>query len=242
MLKVAVCDDEKQVVNQIEEAISEICAQREIPVDTDGFYDGKSLEKEITNGTKYDLIYLDIQMKNGDGISTAKKIRKIDDNVLLIYVSSYDRYMMDLFQLDVFAFIKKPIDNTVFIRTFIAAHKKVCNKLFYFTFHYKNKEFKVPCKEILYFESNGRKINIFYEDGNCDTFNAKLSDVEKKVFCGKIPFLRIHQSYLVNYYYIKARSRTEIELFNGKKLPISEDRQKKFSYQYTRLLGGEIDG
>jgi len=48
-------------------------------------------------------------MENGDGITTAKNIRKTDENVLLIYVSGYDKYIMELFRLDVFAFIKKPI-------------------------------------------------------------------------------------------------------------------------------------
>ncbi len=48
-------------------------------------------------------------MKGGDGITAAENIRKVDDNVLLIYVSGYDKYMMELFRLDVFGFIKNPI-------------------------------------------------------------------------------------------------------------------------------------
>ena len=51
--------------------------------------------------------FLDIQMKGGDGITAAENIRKVDDNVLLIYVSGYDKYMMELFRLDVFGFIKE---------------------------------------------------------------------------------------------------------------------------------------
>ena len=58
---------------------------------------------------------------------------------------------------------------------------------------------------------------------------------------GKIPFLRIHQSYLVNYHHISARSKTEVKLTDGTKLPVSEERQKAFSNSYSRLLGSEID-
>ena len=68
-----------------------------------------------------------------------------------------------------------------------------------------------------------------------------MSEVERKLEKGKIAFLRIHQSYLVNYHAIKARSRTEITLINGKMLPISEERKKEFSQKYIRLLGDEID-
>lgn len=64
--------------------------------------------------------------------------------------------------------------------------------MFYFVFHYKNKEFRIPCKDILYFESNGRKIIIYHSNGETETFKGKMSDVENKLLEGKIPFMRIH--------------------------------------------------
>lgn len=127
MIKIAICDDENVIASQIENIIWNICKEENIPIDTDVFYSGHELEKEVFEGTKYDLIYLDIQMINGDGITTAKNIRKIDKNVLLIYVSGYDKYMMELFRLDVFAFIKKPIDSLNFKKIFLDANLKICN-------------------------------------------------------------------------------------------------------------------
>lgn len=241
MIKVAVCDDENVIVAQMESIILDLCSRENIPVDIDVFYNGESLEKEIRKGTKYDLIYLDIQMENGDGITTARNVRKTDENVLLIYVSGFDKYMMDLFRLDVFAFIKKPIETEPFENTFLDANRKICNQKFYFPFHYKNQESKIPCVDIMYFESQARKISIHVRNGDVEMFNGKLSEVESWVARGKIPFLRIHQSYLVNYHHIKSRSKKEVTLIDGTKLPVSEDRQKNFSMQYSRLLGGEID-
>lgn len=241
MIKVAICDDENIVVSQIENIILNVCRRESIPVDTDVFYSGQELEKEIEKGENYDLIYLDIQMKNGDGISTAKKIRKMDENALLIYVSGYDKYMMELFRLDVFAFIKKPIEDIHFINTFLDANRKICNQKLYFSFHYKNEEYKFLCIDILYFESRGRKIYIYFKGGSRQTFYGKLLEVEAWVANGKIPFLRIHQSYLVNYHHIRSYSKKEITLIDGTKLPISEDRQKNFVKQYSTLLGGEVD-
>ena len=91
----------------------------------------------------------------------------------------------------------------------------------YFTFSYKHEEYKILCKEILYFESNARKVTIYTQNGEHYTFNGKLSEIEQKMSDGKIPFLRVHQSYLVNYYLIRSRTKIEITLVNGKKLPIS---------------------
>ena len=178
MIKVAICDDENIIASQIDNMILTICSKETISVETDVFYSGDSLENEISRGTKYDMIYLDIQMKDGDGIATAKSIRKIDENVLLIYVSGYDSYLMDLFRLDVFTFIKKPIDADLFANTFLDAHRKIGNNRFYFVFRYKNTEYKIPCIEVLYFESKGRKINLHGKSGKMGFFNGKLSDVE----------------------------------------------------------------
>lgn len=180
-------------------------------------------------------------MKGGDGITAAENIRKVDDNVFLIYVSGYDKYMMELFRLDVFGFIKKPIDEEILTKTFLETYQRVCSKMVYFTFSYKHEEYKILCKEILYFESNARKVTIYTQNGEHYTFNGKLSEIEQKMSDGKIPFLRVHQSYLVNYYLIRSRTKIEITLVNGKKLPISEERQKYFNQQYSHLLGGEIN-
>lgn len=241
MLTIAICDDENTITSQIETLLYNLSQKHGIPIETDVFYSGQHLEHQILDGKKYDLIYLDIEMHNGDGITAAEHIRSRDENALLVYVSGYEKYMMELFRLDVLAFIKKPLDPARFEKIFLEANRRICKQQFYFTYHYKNAEYKTPCVDILYFESYGRKIKIHLKDGSLESFNGKLSDVEKELDDGKIPFLRIHKSYFVNYHYIKARAKTEIILTDGTRLPVSREIGTRFEAQYTRLLGGEID-
>lgn len=235
MINIAICDDENMIVSQIDTMLLNTC-KKEIPIEIDAYYSGHALEKAILEGKQYDLIYLDIQMKKGDGITTAKSIRKMDEKFLLIYVSGYDKYMMELFRLDVFAFIKKPIMEQLFIKIFLEAYQKICSNNFYFSFHFENKQYKIPCNEILYFESKARKVIIHSKNNKTDIFNGKLSDLEEKLSAGKIPFLRIHQSYLVNYHWIKAKSKSTITLVDEIVLSISEERQKGFGKEYGKLL------
>ncbi len=241
MIKVAICDDDNIIAHQIESIILNTCNREGMKADTEVYYSGAALEKGILTGQKFDLIYLDIQMDNGDGISVAKNIRKMDENVMIIFVSGYDKYMMELFRLDVFAFIKKPIDTASFSKIFLEANQKICSKSFFFEFKYRNQEYKIPCKDILYYESRGRQICLHERSGEKYVFNGKLSDVEKKLEEGKIPFLRIHQSYLVNYFLIRSRTKATVILTDGTDLPISEDRQKNFSRDYGKLLRGEVN-
>jgi len=241
MIKVAICDDEHEIASQMERIIWHICEREKISVDTDIFYSGNELEKKIYEKEYYDLVYLDIQMDNGNGITAAEHIRRIDENVLFVYVSGYDQYMQELFPLDVFHFIRKPIEPENFGRIFLDANHKISCRKAYFYYHFGNQEVKLPCMDILYMESRGRKINIHTKEGEIESYNGKLSVAEEMLSSCRVPFLRIHQSYLVNYHYIKSRSKAGIKLTDGTHLPISEDRQKSFGIAYSRLLGSEID-
>lgn len=241
MIRIAICDDENVFVSQVENILLGLCKDENINIDIDVFYSGDTLAKEILEGIRYDIIYLDIQMANGDGIGTANKIRNVDENVIFIFISGYDKYMIELFNLDVFSFIRKPIDRGLFCKVFLQAHRKICNRNHYFIFHYKSQEFKILFKDIFYFESRGRHIVVHVRNEDDIIFNDKLSEVEKRIDNGKNPFLRIHQSYLVNYHMIKMRTRTEVALLNGERLPISDDRQKGFGKAYGKLLRSEIN-
>ena len=98
MIRIAICDDENVFVSQVENILLELCEEESINIDIDVFYSGNALAKEIAEGIRYDIIYLDIQMANGDGISAANKIRNVDENVIFIFVSGYDKYMIELFE------------------------------------------------------------------------------------------------------------------------------------------------
>ena len=74
MLNIAICDDDIQTTGQIEMMIQKI-AKRNF-ADVDIFWNGESLADSVVAGDGYDIIYLDIEMNNEDGISTAKRIRK----------------------------------------------------------------------------------------------------------------------------------------------------------------------
>lgn len=236
MIKVAIYSDQAATAGQIERLIFDLCRTKGIPAETEVFHSEITLKKEIEGGAGYDLLYLDFPAKSKKGVIAAGRIRKLDENVLIIYISEYDRYMIELFRFNIFAFIKRPIDFQAFSELFLEANQRICKNNFYFMFHYKGEEYKLPCKEILYFESAGKRIRVNLKGGDKEIFVGKLSDVAERLETGKIPFLRIHQSYLVNYYWIRSRSKTGVTLYDGTKLPVSGERKKKFGFAYERLL------
>nr|WP_288974249.1 LytTR family DNA-binding domain-containing protein [uncultured Blautia sp.] len=239
MISIAICDDDKYIVQEIEELILSISQEKRIKVDVEPYYDGSFLERDIRNGTYYDLIYLDIEMKH-NGLLTAKNIRLLEIDAVIIYVSNYEKYLKELFEVEAFRFLNKPINVDKFEKYFLKAINKIDKNTSYFVYRFNREYYKVKVNEIVYFESKKRNINIFCTDESILTYYGKLSEVEQHFCDEKIPFIRTHQSFLVNYEFIHGFKTTYIEMKDGKKIPISEDRFKKVKQQYGQLIGKDL--
>ena len=111
MLRVAICDDDLKFTGEIETLVFQESRKLGIRVETEVFSDGKTLLNSIQNGEHYQLIFIDIEMEQVDGITAARCIREIDRTVLLIYVSGYDNYLKELFEVEPFRFLSKPLDH-----------------------------------------------------------------------------------------------------------------------------------
>ena len=89
MMKVGICDDDQRFLSQMEQSMEELKKKYHYEVQIELYSDGKELLEDFENGIGLDLIFLDIEMKQVDGIETARKIREKDYHILIVYVSSY---------------------------------------------------------------------------------------------------------------------------------------------------------
>lgn len=242
MLNIAICDDDLIFASKIETLLLQISQNRFIEMSIDVYSDGYELWNEISSGKEYELLYLDIEMVRFNGIDVAKKIREINMDSVIIYISSYDNYFIDLFEVEPFRFIRKPVNENIFLDYFQKAYEKIIREDAYFEYKFNKITYKVLTRNIMFFESTGRIINVHNKDFT-GKFYGKLNTIERKLEDGKVPFLRIHQSYLVNYGFIKEITFSKVVLTNGIQLQISEERQKLIRAKYTSFLGGEfLDG
>ena len=238
MIRIAVCDDDKKTITTMEERLLELSEKGNIKVRIETYSDGAFLLADIRKGVEFDLLYLDIEMEQLDGLSLAREFRKDHPNAVLIYISNHESYLKELFEVDTFRFLSKPINTEKFEAYFRNAVEKIQlqQEEIFFSYSYDRQFFKV----LLSFESQKRSIRLYKKDGTEGSFYGKLNEVEKQLKEAAVPFLRIHQSYLVNYNYIKQFGNTELELSNGKQLPISEDRRKTAEQKYGELLRKEL--
>ena len=234
MLKIAICDDEVSITGILDTMLEKIAKRNFIKIETEVFSAGEQLEKEVKRKAYFDLIFLDIEMKGEDGITAARKIREIDRNVLIIYVTSHENYMQESFLVRPFRFVVKPIEEKVLEKHFLDAYEEISSYDSYFRYKNKRIEWKTPLRDILYFESRRRKIYMVTEKEIFE-FYDRLNEVEERLKSGKAVFLRVHQSFLVNYRHIEGLAYDYLIMDNGKRISISEDRRKLISEEYCEM-------
>lgn len=235
IVKIAVCDDNKHFTADLEKMVRREAADAGISVETEAYYDGDTLIADIEKGYRYDLIFLDIEMERVNGISAARKIRRIDRSTLLIYVSGYEQYLKELFEVEPFRFLSKPVNMSKFRKYFHDACARIGETETYYHFSFNKELRKVAVRDVVYFESCNRIVHIFMADGSEERFYGRLNAVEKEISEGHQEFLRIHQSFLVNYSYIEKMNFSSVTVLfrNGNRieLKISEDREKSVRSQ-----------
>ena len=236
MVRIAVCDDDMRFTAELEEMVRREADDSGISVETEAYSDGGTLVADIEKGYRYDLVFLDIEMERVDGISAARQIRRIDRSALLIYVSGYEQYLKELFEVEPFRFLSKPVDGAKFRKYFRDACARIGETEAYYRFSFNKEIRKVAVRDVVYFESRNRVVHIFMADGSEERFYGRLNAVEKELSEGCQEFLRIHQSFLVNFDYVRVIGFSEVVMMDGQTLQVSEERQKNARTQFCLMM------
>lgn len=239
MLEIAICDDETLETSNIEKMLEDLATKVATKINIDVFYDGSTLVDYINRGKRYDLIYLDIEMEKQNGVDAARIIRKLDRNVLIIYVTSHESFAKEVFEVSAFRFITKPIDLQIFERYFIDAKKEILGNPQYFQYQYNKVSYRVPVSDIMYFQSDKRVTYIVKKTGSEKCYE-KLNNIEKRLLESDIFFYRTHQSFLINPKFVSVYSYDSMELLDGTTLTVSENRRKKVNELFCALKGEDI--
>jgi len=242
MFRIGICDDDKNVCDKLYDIISNIKDLYEAGVEIKIFYSGEELCEFIRVSEKdFDIIFLDIDFGNlVNGIFVGNTIRNkfLKNNIKIIYISSHEKYAMDLFKLQTFDFVIKPIERKV-IENIISRIIKILNQQ-YAPFVYKvdNNPFTIDLYKILYFTSHLRKVEIFtYNNIANNVFYGKISEIGEQL--KDADFFFVNRSQLVNYHNVGSFQYDKIKLVNGKELHISRNFQPKVREMYLSKIGRE---
>lgn len=219
-MKAIICDDEKSTCSELEEIILKYAKEKRVPLVTEVFYSGDIL-LDYLKREKINILFLDIELPGKDGVMVGKYIREVleEENIFLVYISSKENYALQLFQNRPFDFLVKPIEQAKIYHVLDNICRISGKNSAEFKFQVQNSTYCILYKDILYFQSDGRKINIVMKK-EVRTFYGKLNEIEEKL--PENLFLRIHKSYLVNKSYVKGFTYEWVKILNGDVLNISK--------------------
>ncbi len=232
MIKIAICDDELVFIKQVQVLLNHILSDKNIIFSVNYFLSGEELCKSLDNGFTYDIVFLDILMSGINGIDVGLRLNQSNNKKsILIYVSSYDTRAKEVFCVNAHRFLSKPIEIQLFEEALISACEILDRSLKkVFSFICSDGHVKLPLYNILYFEVvQSHRVDVITHKDNY-TFYGKLADVQSELLADD--FLRIHQSYLINYDYIKNITYENVTMENDVLLWISGPRRKEIRKIY----------
>ena len=223
MIRVAVVEDEELYAEQLQNYISKYAEERKKQIKVTWFQDGE----DIVSGYKgeFDIILRDIQMRFMDGMTAAEKIRELDSEVVLMFITNMIQYAVRGYEVDAMDYVVKPVEYFAFSQKLDKAIGRIQKKTEVFL--------KVPVEdgvkklnvaEILYIESVGHNVIYRMESGK---YLSRTALKELEATMKPYGFFRCGKGFLVNMKRVDGISGSDC-IIEGERIPVSRSRKKEF--------------
>ena len=237
MLRIGICDDLADARLVLRSLLERILENRKIQGQFFEFSSGETLLRWYDHHAgELDIIFLDMELHEIDGMETARRLRNADTGLQLVFVTGYADHVFDGYSVGALGYLLKPPKaeqlEAVLDRAQAALYRDlerayICRS--------GDTHYRIPISNILYFASDRRQVQCVTE-GRSYTFYAKLDQVAAEVGDS---FIRIHQRYLVRAGAVDRIEGSEVILQNGERLPVSRSCQRS---ALLALVQTELEG
>lgn len=234
MLNIAIVEDEKETYDELYSYVKKYEKEVNENFNVKIFDDGSDILYNYD--AIWDIIFMDIKMKHMDGMETAEKIRKIDEKVQIIFVTTMSNYAIKGYEVGALDFVLKPVTYEQFtlkLKKGINVVRKNAIKK-YLLLPYDDRKERVSTDDILFVEVTGHTLKIICENKTYLERNtlSKLYE-ELKDF----NFSRCNNSYIVNLKKITTIEKDNV-IINNYKIPISRPKKKEFLQDLSNFIMG----
>ncbi len=231
MIRIAICDDEKYMSDQIQELACAFFGRRNREIAIRRFSCGQEL---LEYDGQIDILFLDIQMKGMDGMETAKRLRAGKFRGFLIFITVLQEMVFQSFEVQAYDYLVKPIEEEKFGRTMerLLASMQDANDASLLV--QKGYESRIIRKsDIVFCEIIDRKIYLNLASGEVIDYYERIENLETKLdSC----FFRCHRSFLLNLKHLRGYKNGTAYMDNGREIPVSRLRAKEFSGVVLRYM------
>ena len=212
MITIAICDDDNSQINALKKMLTEWNSSAVIN-------EYNSAEQFLFNypDISCDLLLLDIEMGDMNGMELAKQLRAKGDMLPIIFITGFSKYIGDGYDVEALHYLMKPVDREKLFQVLdrYSCRHRPDNRVI---LPIGNESVLVASDNIVYLEAFGKKTQITLNDGKEMICTCGLSEASEKLGQG---FVSCHRSYVVNIGAIRKISRTDITMDSGTKIPLS---------------------
>ncbi len=232
MIKIAVVEDEDKWANLINEYLDRFSEKENLDIAITRFRDGYDLVEGYSG--EFSIIFMDIEMSLMNGMEAAEEIRKVDEEVAIVFVTNMAQYAISGYKVNALDYVLKPISYIPFCETLKRAIR-TCNKdqAGHVVINYKGGTRKLSTDDIAYVESQGHRLffNTLSEQYETTTYSMKEIETMLKEY----NFRRCNSGCLVNLRYVTGYQGNEV-MVNDISISISRGRKSEFMSALTSYM------
>lgn len=231
VIRAAVCDDEKYMADAIRKMAADFFRAKNIETVIEQFSSGKELLKYDKT---IDILFLDIQMKDMDGMETARELRRRGFKGFLIFITVLKDTVFKSFEVQAYDYLVKPVEESRFEKTMerlLTSMRSAAEENLLIQRGYESR--LVPFEDIVFCEIIDRKIYLHLATLEIIDYYDRLEKLETKLD-GR--FFKCHRSFLINLQYLRGYKNGTAYMKGGKEIPVSRLRSKEFSGVILRYM------
>lgn len=217
-LHIAICDDERIEIDYLKTLISRWAKECGIAVQISEFDSAESFLFGYDEDKSVEILLLDIQMKAMDGVELAKRIRKDNEAMQIIFITGYPDFMAQGYEVSAVNYLLKPVSAENLFPVLERARKNLNKKEKSLFFTVGDEMCRIPLSEIRFIEAQGHYAVIHADC--CYKIKTNLSEVQTMLDQG---FFRCQRSFLVNLRYVRKITRTAVILDDSTEVPLSRE-------------------
>lgn len=233
MFRIAIAEDDEDCARQLREYLERYGRENGEELEIRWFPDGMELAEEYR--PVYDLLLLDIEMPHLDGMTAARKIRCVDSEVLILFITNMAKYAISGYEVEALGFMLKPVNyfslSVKLKKAFSYLHSRAQKSLMIPT---KDGMQKISAAEIRYAEVTDHRLQIHTTQGVC-TMRGTLQELEEALEGQH--FARCNKGYLVNLRHIQLIKSDRVVMAGGDELLISRRKKEEFLLAVTEYYG-----